>query len=131
MVKLPQQDPLRSLEARLSALKEEGADKPTKPGIAKPMTGYSLAFAIATDLVSGVLGGAFLGWLFDRWLETAPWGMVGFFIVGSIAGMWNAYRTARGYDAGMGFRPLPTGPDAGPDERDRAPRERRQERGGE
>lgn len=131
MVKLPQQDPLRDLEARLANLKDETAGKPTKPGIAKPMTGYSLAFAIATDLVGGILGGGFLGWAFDRWLETAPWGMVGFFIVGSIAGMWNAYRTARGYDAGMGFRPLPTGPDAGPDERDRAPRERRQERGGE
>jgi ATP synthase protein I len=46
-------------------------------------------FALATELpfllVGGVVGGAFLGYLFDRWLKTKPWGMlvlgaVGFYV---------------------------------------------------
>ncbi len=95
------------LDARIKRLQgeiSEGNAAPKRPA----SSGYGLAFTLATDMVGGLIGGGLLGWGIDSWLNTAPWGLVGFFFVGAAAGMWNVYRTARGHDAAMGFR-NPTG----------------------
>jgi ATP synthase protein I len=102
------QEPLAALDARLQRLKAEAVDKTPDPRAGQARSGYGFAFMIATDLVGGVIGGALLGWGIDTWLKTAPWGLITFFFVGAAAGMWNAYRTARGHEVAMGFRPPPT-----------------------
>ena len=95
-------EPLARLDARLKRLKGEvGADD--APG-AKAKGGYGLAFTLAADLVGGLVGGTLLGWGIDSWLDTAPWGLIGFFFVGAAAGMWSVYRTVRAQEAAMGFR---------------------------
>jgi ATP synthase protein I len=94
-------DRLSEFEARLKRLKDENSRAVGSP--AGKQSGYGMAFAIAADLVGGLVGGAGIGWLVDRWLGSAPLGLIAFFFLGAAAGMWNVYRTVRGYDMSFGF----------------------------
>jgi ATP synthase protein I len=51
-------------------------------------------FRLSTELVAGVLLGAAIGWLLDRWLGISPWGMIVFLLLGFIAGVLNVMRAA-------------------------------------
>jgi len=103
----PLRDRLNELDARLRTLKQQDVSEPRQTAAMRPGTGYGIAFRIATDLVGGLVGGALFGWLVDQAFGTAPWGILGMFLLGAVAGMWNVYRTARGYDASAGFRAPP------------------------
>ena len=46
-------------------------------------------------MAAALLVGFGIGWLIDGWLGTGPWGMLVFLVVGFVAGILNAYRTAR------------------------------------
>ena len=58
------------------------------------MKGVLGAASIGIELVTAVFIGAALGYLVDKWLKTAPWGMVVGVVLGSIAGIWNAVKLA-------------------------------------
>jgi len=94
--------PRDDFDARLKRLKEENAPR-SGPASNGATPGYGMAFTLAADLVGGVIGGALIGWFLDSWLGSAPWGLISFFFLGAAAGMWNVYRTVRGYDAALGF----------------------------
>ena len=64
----------------------------------------SLAFRVGVELVSAVAVGTGLGWALDYWLETRPWLMILFIIIGVIAGILNVYRVARGFNYSGGYR---------------------------
>src|SRR5262249_36369438 len=51
-------------------------------------------FRLSTELVAGVLVGAGIGWLLDRWLGTTPLGMIVFLLLGFAAGVLNVVRAA-------------------------------------
>ena len=51
-------------------------------------------FRLSTELVGGVLLGAALGWLLDRWLGTSPWGLIVLVLLGFAAGVLNVMRAA-------------------------------------
>src|SRR5713226_1140830 len=51
-------------------------------------------FRLSTELVAGVLAGAGIGWLLDRWLGISPWGMIVFLLLGFAAGVLNVMRAA-------------------------------------
>lgn len=51
-------------------------------------------FRLSTELVAGVLVGAALGWLLDRWLGISPWGLIVFLLLGFAAGVLNVMRAA-------------------------------------
>ena len=95
-------DRLSEFEGRLNRLKDENRP-PVDPSAGRKQGGYGMAFAIAADMVGGVAGGAGIGWLVDRWLGSQPLGLIAFFFLGAAAGMWNVYRTVRGYDMSFGF----------------------------
>lgn len=103
-------DPLQDLGTRLKALRADvgplAAERVDEP----PRSGAGFAFAVASHLVAGLVVGAGIGYLLDRWLDTAPWMMVVFFFMGSAAGMLNVYRMASGMDMALGYRPADRGP---------------------
>jgi ATP synthase protein I len=51
-------------------------------------------FRLSTEFVAGVLVGAGIGWLLDKWLGTSPWGMIVFLLLGFAAGVLNVMRAA-------------------------------------
>ncbi|CAO3443320.1 ATP synthase protein I [Azospirillum largimobile] len=57
-------------------------------------------------MIVGVGGGLLL----DRWLGTAPWGLIVMFFLGAAAGVLNVYRAVTGFGIAAGYR-RPTGDD--------------------
>jgi ATP synthase protein I len=51
-------------------------------------------FRLSTELVGGVIVGAGIGWLLDRWLGISPWGLIVFLLLGFAAGVLNVMRAA-------------------------------------
>ena len=49
---------------------------------------------LGVELVGAVGGFTLLGWLWDRYQETAPWGLVIGAVLGLIGGMYNLIRQA-------------------------------------
>ncbi len=50
---------------------------------------------VGIELFAGVAGGAIIGYLLDRWLDTWPLWFLVLFFLGAAAGMLNAYRHIR------------------------------------
>ena len=69
-----------------------------------PNSALSLAFRVGIELVSAVAVGLGIGWLLDKWLDTKPWLMLVFIILGGCAGILNVYRMARGYGYAAGYQ---------------------------
>ncbi|MFC0240999.1 AtpZ/AtpI family protein [Rhodopseudomonas telluris] len=90
---------LGSLEQRLAHSRENrklqtdqsGSGSEDGPARASAM---ALGFRLSSELVAGVLGGAALGWGFDRLLSTSPWGLIVFSLLGFTAGVINVMRAA-------------------------------------
>lgn len=58
--------------------------------------GLGQAVRIGTELLAALIVGGGLGWVIDTYLmDSGPWGMVGGLIVGAVAGVRNAYRSAQ------------------------------------
>jgi ATP synthase protein I len=90
---------LGSLEHRLSEIRgdrkvgtdQSGNEQDTAQARASAM---AIGLRLSSELVAGVLGGAALGWGFDRLLSTSPWGLIVFLLLGFTAGVINVMRTA-------------------------------------
>ncbi|WNJ99273.1 AtpZ/AtpI family protein [Thalassospiraceae bacterium LMO-JJ14] len=90
-----------------------------------PQTALGLAFRVSVELVSAVAVGLAIGWVLDEWLDTRPWVMVVFIILGFAAGVMNVYRMASGMSNTMGYREkedasgneAPAAPEKGTDRR--------------
>ena len=54
---------------------------------------YAQGFRLASEFVAGVVVGAGLGWLVERWFRTAPWGLMIFLLLGFAAGVLNVMRS--------------------------------------
>ena len=62
-------------------------------------TGLGRALQIAVEMVAALAVGGGIGWLLDDWLDTKPWLLLTFLLVGVAAGLRNAFRTARRMEA--------------------------------
>ena len=58
---------------------------------------------VATELLAGLLIGAGVGWTIDHWLETKPWFLVIFFLLGGAAGILNLWRVVTGKGLKSGY----------------------------
>jgi ATP synthase protein I len=101
-----------ALSARLKRLDEELAHaRPSRRSESNAArnsqsdpSAMARGFRLSTELVAGVLVGAALGWLIDRWLGISPWGMIVFLLLGFTAGVLNVIRAA-GVAPGNKMRP--------------------------
>lgn len=59
----------------------------------------SRGWAIGIEFVGAVLVSGFIGWLIDRWLESAPWAMIVLLLLGFAAGTRRALKTSAQFDA--------------------------------
>ena len=57
-------------------------------------SGYAKGFRLSSEFVAGVVVGAGIGWLIDRWLGISPWGLIVFLLLGFAAGVLNVMRSA-------------------------------------
>jgi ATP synthase protein I len=91
-----------ALSARLKRLGERlGAIQASRPpdssrGASSRADSSAMArgFRLSTELVGGVLLGAAMGWLLDRWLGTSPWGLIVLLLLGFTGGVLNVMRAA-------------------------------------
>jgi ATP synthase protein I len=65
--------------------------------------GLGMALKVGVEFVSAVGVGVGIGLLLDYWLETKPWLMVVFFLLGSAAGFLNIFRAMSGYGYAAGY----------------------------
>ena len=89
-----------ALSARLQRLgdrlKDASRHSENDPGprLAANSSAFARGFRLSTELVAGVLVGAGIGWLLDRWLGISPWGLIVFLLLGFAAGVLNVMRAA-------------------------------------
>ena len=86
---------LRRLGERLDRIRTSRTQN-TDPA-PRPRTdnsGFARGFRLSTEFIAGVLIGALVGWLLDRWLHTSPWGLMVFLLLGFGAGVLNVMRAA-------------------------------------
>jgi ATP synthase protein I len=90
-----------ALSARLQRLGEGLArqravetSKDASENRAATASGYAKGFRLSSELVAGVIVGAGLGWLLDRWFGITPWGLIVFLLLGFAAGVLNVMRSA-------------------------------------
>ena len=67
--------------------------------------GYAQAMKLSSEFIAGILVGAGIGWVFDQWLGTGPFGLIVFLLLGFAAGVLNVLRST-GYvtEQGAGLR---------------------------
>ena len=88
-----------ALSARLQRLGQQldqvKSSKPLDPAAPRPQADTSAmarGLRLSTELVAGVIVGAGIGWLLDRWLGISPWGFIVFLLLGFTAGLLNVMR---------------------------------------
>lgn len=80
----------RRLEAELAARRKGEAEAGEPKERAQ---GYALAVKLSSEFIAGIVVGAFLGYLLDRFAGTSPWGMIVLLLIGFCAGTLNVLRS--------------------------------------
>ncbi|MEE4200225.1 AtpZ/AtpI family protein [Erythrobacter sp.] len=94
---------IHALEERLSAAHER-EDQRNRPRVKGADANYRSGNRVLADLLGGILGGSVIGWAFDAFFDTLPWGL----LVGLFLGIAVAFRniiraaSARPDDPGSG-----------------------------
>ena len=77
--------------------------KKTKKETSSNQSLVSAFSRVATELLSGLVIGAAVGWTIDRWLNTSPWFLIVFFLLGGAAGILNLWRIVTGKGLKIGY----------------------------
>ena len=100
--------------AREQALRQSAARPASMPGLGQ-------ALRTGIELVSALAVGVGIGFVLDKWLDTAPWFLVVFFFLGAGAGILNVYRAASGIGLAPGYGTPPVGDAEQADEQKNGP----------
>lgn len=94
----PARDPIgedarvNALEARLKAAREREEQR-NKPSLGTEAdANYRLGNRVLAELIGGIGGGAFIGWVIDQFARTAPWGLLVMMALGIIVSFRNIIR---------------------------------------
>ena len=61
----------------------------------KNVSPFGYAMKMGTEFVAAVFVASFVGFYIDKWLETTPIFIILFFIIGSVAGIFNVVRSSK------------------------------------
>lgn len=96
----PARDPIgedarvNALEARLKAAREREEQR-NKPSLGTEAdANYRLGNRVLAELIGGIGGGAFIGWVIDRFAGTSPWGLLVVMVLGIVVSFRNIIRMA-------------------------------------
>ncbi|VVT27449.1 AtpZ/AtpI family protein [Rhizobium sp. EC-SD404] len=56
-------------------------------------TGWGVAVKVSSEFIAGIAVGAILGYGFDSYFETSPWGLIVLLMLGFAAGVLNVLRS--------------------------------------
>ena len=86
-------DDIKQIEARIANLqKKEQQVRKNVLGESDFVFATKTGFRVGTELLSGVVVGAGLGYVLDMYLQTKPWMLIVFLLLGFAAGFLNVYR---------------------------------------
>jgi ATP synthase protein I len=80
-----------ALEARLRAAREREEQR-NRPQVQGADPGYKLGNRVLAELIGGLLGGALIGWVIDRFAGTSPWGLLVMLFLGIVVAFRNIIR---------------------------------------
>ncbi len=83
---------LTSLEQRLDRAEAVEAERTAGSAGPESDANYRLGNRVLAELLGGMIGGALLGWLFDRVADTSPWGLMIMLVLGIIVAFRNIIR---------------------------------------
>jgi len=74
------------------------AEERANASLRSEKSGYGQAMKLSSEFIAGIVTGGGIGWLLDQWLDTTPFGLIVFLLLGFAAGVLNVLRSA-GYVA--------------------------------
>ncbi len=85
---------LKSLDSRLKSAKQAEARR-TGAGGGATDANYRLGNRVLAELLGGMIGGALIGWVIDRFAGTSPWALLVLLFLGIAVAFRNIYRIAQ------------------------------------
>jgi ATP synthase protein I len=97
---------LKELDAKLRAAR--GGDRPDGGaggggGADTRTSAIGIAARVGVELVAALIVGIGIGYLLDAWLDTKPWLMMVFLVLGAATGIVNVWRALSGMSAAVGY----------------------------
>lgn len=83
-----------ALEARLAAAREREEQRTGSVVGTEADANYRMGNRILAELIGGIGGGAFIGWVIDRFAGTSPWGLLVVMALGIFVAFRNIIRMA-------------------------------------
>ena len=83
---------IKEIKEKVKKLKDELKSKELKKEGSSSM---GIALKMGTEFVAAVFVASFIGFYVDKWLETTPIFILMFFIIGSVAGIFNVVRSSK------------------------------------
>ena len=84
---------LRSQLEKTDTSQSAGANH-AQDGSSSTASGVGQAFRLSSEFIAGVVVGAGIGYLVDKFFNTSPWGLIVFLLLGFAAAVLNVMRAA-------------------------------------
>lgn len=81
-----------ALDKRLKAAKEREDERNRPVAGVEADANYRMGNRVLAELIGGIGGGAFLGWVIDHFAGTSPWGLLVMMFLGIIVAFRNIIR---------------------------------------
>ena len=81
-----------ALDERLKAAREREEERNRPAAGVEADANYRMGSRILAELIGGIGGGAFLGWVIDQFAGTSPWGLLVVMFLGIIVSFRNIIR---------------------------------------
>ncbi len=85
-------DDIKQIESRIANLQKKEQQVRKTKSESEVVFATTTGFRVGTELLSGVVVGAGLGYVADMYFKTAPWCLIVFLFLGFAAGFLNVYR---------------------------------------